>query len=100
MSPTKKTSEGTPAGGNAEKTPRSPKALPEAKLPDDRTATLTKDLDRMQSDLEFLKKGNDIHNIHYASKLTRALLEQVAGLCRELKAPAPKVVLPTEESKQ
>ena len=52
------------------------KALPTAKLPEARTAAIAKELDRIQSDLEFLRKGNDIHNIHYASKLTRVLLEQ------------------------
>ena len=76
------------------------KALPEAKLPDDRTATLTKDLDRIQSDLEFLEKGNDIHNIHYASKLEHALLKQLAGVCREVKAPEPKVALPEMEKRK
>jgi predicted CXXCH cytochrome family protein len=73
------------------------KALPTAKLPDDRRAAVAKQLDRIQSDLEFLRKGNDIHNIHYASKLTRALLEQTQELCRQLKAPEPKVVLPPME---
>ena len=70
------------------------KAIAAAKLRENRTAAITKELDRIQSDLEFLRKGNDIHNIHYASKLMRALLEQVGGLCRELKVPEPKVVLP------
>ena len=70
---------------------------PSAKLPEDRAAAIAKELDRLQSDLEFVRKGNDIHNIHYASKLTRALLEQCRRLCRELKAPEPKVVLPPAE---
>ena len=70
------------------------KAIAAAKLRENRTAAITKELDRIQSDLEFLRKGNDIHNIHYASKLMRALLEQVGGLCRELKVPEPKAVLP------
>ena len=70
------------------------KALPSAKLSEQRTAAVGKELDRIQSDLEFVRKGNDIHNIHYAGKLMRALLEQVRGLCRELKATEPNVVLP------
>ena len=70
------------------------KALPSAKLSEQRAAAVAKELDVLQSDLEFVRKGNDIHNIHYASKLMRALLDQVGGLCRELKAPEPKVVLP------
>ena len=70
------------------------KALASARLPAKRAAAVAKELDRMQSDLEFVGKGNDIHNIHYAAKLTRALLDQVGGLCRELKTPEPKAVLP------
>jgi nitrate/TMAO reductase-like tetraheme cytochrome c subunit len=70
------------------------KALPEANLPDDRAAAMTKDLDRLQSDLDFLSKGNDIHNIHYASELMRELLKEESAICRELKAPEPKVALP------
>ncbi len=70
------------------------KALPSAKLSEARAAAAGKELDRLQADLEFLRKGNDIHNIHYASTLARVLLEQLGGLCRELKAPEPKVVLP------
>ena len=46
----------------------------------------------------FLRRGNDIHNIHYASKLAQAMLEQVTALCRELKVPEPKVVLPPMET--
>jgi predicted CXXCH cytochrome family protein len=70
------------------------KALASAKLSADRAAALAKELDRIHSDLEFVRKGNDIHNIHYASKLMRTLLEQLRGLCRELHAPQPKVDLP------
>jgi hypothetical protein len=73
------------------------KALPSAKLPPDRTTTLAKDLDRIQFDLEFLRKANDIHNSHYAGKLTRVLAEQISKLCGELKAPEPKIVLPLVE---
>jgi hypothetical protein len=73
------------------------KALPQAKLPEERAAAAAKDLDRLQADLDFLRKGNDIHNIHYASELMRELLKQVSQLCRELKAPEPTVVLPPAE---
>jgi predicted CXXCH cytochrome family protein len=73
------------------------KALPSAKLSDDRKAEVAKELDRLQSDLEFLRMGNDIHNIHYASKLEQALLDQITNVCRELKTPGPKVVLPPME---
>ena len=73
------------------------KALPAAKLSALRNAAAAKELDRIQSDLEFLRKGNDIHNIHFATRLTRVLVEQVSAVCRVLKAPEPKVVLPSLE---
>ena len=56
-----------------------------------------KELNRIESDLEFLRKGNDIHNIHYATKLTRVLLEQVKTVCKTLRTPEPNVVLPPAE---
>ena len=73
------------------------KSLPEAKLAEDRAAAASKELDRLQSDLNFLRKGNDIHNIHYASDLERELLKQLSQTCREVKAPEPKIVLPPAE---
>jgi nitrate/TMAO reductase-like tetraheme cytochrome c subunit len=73
------------------------KALASAKLPEQRKAALAKDLDRIESDLQFVGRGNDIHNIHYANELTRALLEQVSQICRELRLPEPKVALPPAE---
>jgi nitrate/TMAO reductase-like tetraheme cytochrome c subunit len=70
------------------------KALETAELPADRSAAITKELDNLQYDLSFLRVGNDIHNIHYASQLIRALVDHVTALCRELKIEAPNVVLP------
>ena len=71
------------------------KALESAKLPGPRTAAIGKDLDGLQADLQFLRKANDIHNIHYASKLVRTLVKRVSACCGELKVPEPKVTLPT-----
>jgi hypothetical protein len=73
------------------------KALSSAKLPEQRTAAIGKELDRIQSDLQFLRRGNDIHNIHYATRLIRVLVEQVSAVYRELKVPEPKIVLPPAE---
>jgi nitrate/TMAO reductase-like tetraheme cytochrome c subunit len=70
------------------------KAIPSAQLSEDRAAAVAKDCDRLRSDLRFLSKGNDIHNIHFAAKLMRAVLEQVAKVCREVKTPEPHVMLP------
>jgi len=73
---------------------RAAKAVAAAKLPTDREALLNKEIAAIGSDLSFLRIGNDIHNIHYAGKLNRALLERIAALCRTLKIAEPKVTLP------
>ena len=44
--------------------------------------------------MSFLRTANGIHNIHYASTLTRALVDRLAALARELKIAEPKVTLP------
>jgi predicted CXXCH cytochrome family protein len=69
-------------------------ALKSAKLGQDRSAALAAELDRVQHDLEFLRVANDIHNIHYASILARALVDRLSSLCRELKIAEPSVTLP------
>ena len=53
----------------------------------------------MQHDLDFLRAGNDVHNMHYAAKLNAALVDRVSALCRELKIAAPKVSLPPPPGK-
>ena len=73
------------------------KALGESELSEQRRADVAKDIDRLRSDLDFLRKGNDIHNIHYASDLTREVLKQISQLCRELSVPEPHVALPPAE---
>jgi hypothetical protein len=74
------------------------RALPGAKLADARRPQIAKELDRMQADLDFLRRGNDIHNIQYGSKLEQDLLEQVSKLCRELNTAEPKVRLPAAQA--
>ena len=54
------------------------------------------ELDDLQADLSFLRVGNGAHNIHYASSLTRMLLDQLATLCHELKIAEPEVTLPDD----
>lgn len=73
---------------------RAREALPAAKLPEDRLAAAKKRVDEFQADLDFLRLGNDIHNIHYAAGLNRALVDRVAELDRELGVAPPKVSLP------
>jgi predicted CXXCH cytochrome family protein len=69
-------------------------ALPAAQLADDRRAAVAAELSDAQHDLEFLKVGNDVHNMHYAKKLNQALVDRVSALCRELQVAVPKVALP------
>lgn len=70
------------------------KALAKAELKPDRAAALATELDNLQYDLSFLRVGNDIHNIHYASVLIRTLVERITALCREFHADEPSVTLP------
>ncbi len=73
------------------------KALKSAKLDDNRKVAIKAQLSDLQHDLDFLQAGNGIHNIHYATTLTRTLREQISTLGRELKiekAKAPKAKTP------
>jgi predicted CXXCH cytochrome family protein len=69
-------------------------ALKSAALKEDRTPAVRAQVDNLEHDLDFLRVANGIHNIHYASTLTGTLLERVTALCRELKIPEPKAMLP------
>ena len=72
-----------------------------AGLEPDRSKSMSEELDKIQHDLEFLRVGGDIHNIHYASKLEETLLERVSALCKELKIDEPKVkISPMREKMQ
>jgi nitrate/TMAO reductase-like tetraheme cytochrome c subunit len=78
---------------------RSRKALLSSALEPDRIKIITSELDKIQHDLSFLSTANDIHNIHYASKLEEVLIERVSALCVELGIEAPKVTIsPPQES--
>ena len=72
-------------------------AFSSADLAEDRTAAISQQLDELQHDLDFLRIGNGIHNIHYADSLTRMLVEQLSGLCRELEIDEPQITLPEKE---
>ena len=73
---------------------RARKGLASAKLPAQRATAVAEELGNIEHDLGFLRAGNDIHNIHYASKLNQRLLDRVVALCREVKAEEPKIALP------
>ena len=55
---------------------------------------LAAELDRISGQLAFVRKANDIHNMHYASGLLRKLLKDLSAVAKELKAPPPDVVVP------
>jgi hypothetical protein len=48
----------------------------------------------VEHDLDFLRTGNDVHNMHYATTLNHAVADRISALCRELGLAEPKVDLP------
>ena len=71
------------------------KALEATTIEPDRLKAITTELDKIQHDLDFLRAGNDIHNIHFASKLEGHLLDRVVVICKELGIAEPTVKLPS-----
>jgi hypothetical protein len=69
-------------------------ALESGELDTNKSSAMTARLDDLEDDLEFLSVANGIHNIHYATSLTQAVLEQLTSLCVELEIDRPKVMLP------
>ncbi|MDH3718383.1 MAG: NapC/NirT family cytochrome c [Planctomycetota bacterium] len=59
-----------------------------------RLKEITAQLRDLEHDLNFLRVGNGVHNIHYADALTRSLIEELVAVCRELKIEEPEIVLP------
>jgi nitrate/TMAO reductase-like tetraheme cytochrome c subunit len=66
-----------------------------ARQPGDRPAELIAEIGKMRHDLDLLTKGNDIHNMHYATKVVREVTQRMAAVCRQLKVEEPKVSLPS-----
>ena len=69
-------------------------ALGSASLGAKRAAEVPAELDVLQDDLDFLRAGNGIHNIHYANTLARQLAKNLSELCGEVNVAAPEVELP------
>jgi len=65
-----------------------------AKQPGDRPAAMIAEIGNVRHDLDLLTRGNDIHNMHYATKVVREVTERLAALCRQLKVEEPKITLP------
>ncbi len=67
-----------------------------ANLNETRAAEIEKKLGELEDDLNFIRVGNSIHNVHYAASIIRALVKQLSEICRELNIEEPQVVLPTK----
>jgi predicted CXXCH cytochrome family protein len=72
--------------------------LPTATLTDEKKSAAQAALREIEHDLNFLRVGNDIHNLHYASALTKALVDRLSSLCEELGIEKPQVTLPNPKS--
>lgn len=69
-------------------------AVEAADLPADRKATIQLALQKVKADVEFLRVANGIHNLHYASTVTRGVVEEISDVCRQLNIAMPEVTLP------
>jgi predicted CXXCH cytochrome family protein len=69
-------------------------AIPAANLDETRAKGVLQRLENLDGDLQFLRVGNSIHNMHYADSLVRALVEQLRALCRELNIDEPTIAMP------
>jgi len=72
-------------------------ALASAGLPESGLLEVKNRLSDIRHDVDFLRIGNGIHNLHYSSTLAEALLAQLASLCEKLKIAKPGVTLPSLE---
>jgi predicted CXXCH cytochrome family protein len=69
-------------------------AISAANFEEPRSAEITQQIRDLEDDLQFLRVGNSIHNLHYADSLSRVLMDNVRNLCRELDIPEPAIELP------
>jgi hypothetical protein len=68
-------------------------------LPSGRAEKISAEAADMRHDLEMLRRGNEVHNMHFAVNLVRQTLDHLTALCRELKIEPPKVTLPKVDDK-
>jgi predicted CXXCH cytochrome family protein len=69
-------------------------AIPAANLDEARATDISQQLGNFEGDLQFLRVGNTIHNMHYADSLVRALVEHLKAVCRELNIDEPAIEMP------
>jgi hypothetical protein len=75
---------------------RAREAIPAANLQAARAAEFGQRLRDLEADLQFLRVGNSIHNMHYADSLVRALVEHLRAISRELHIEEPAIEMPQE----
>jgi hypothetical protein len=75
---------------------RAREAVAGATLDDARKAEVLEQLRALDADLQFVRVGNSIHNMHYADSLIRALVDKLDVICRELNVAEPNISLPTD----
>lgn len=69
-------------------------ALEAASLDEKESGELRAELAKVEHDLNFLREGNALHNIHYAGQLAQTLADRLREMSRRLKLPEPKIELP------
>ena len=77
-------------------------ALKSTKLKEERLKTVQEELGKLQDDLNFLRVGNGVHNIHYANAVTKVVWERLGALCKEVgvAGPAEMQVIAIEAGKK
>jgi predicted CXXCH cytochrome family protein len=73
---------------------RAREAVTGASLDEQRTTQVKQRLRDLEDDLQFLRVGNSIHNMHYADSLARALVKNLIAISRELNIAEPSIELP------
>jgi predicted CXXCH cytochrome family protein len=69
-------------------------AIAGSALDEARKMEVTEQLGALEADLQFVRVGNSIHNMHYADSLIRALVDKLRAICRELSVAEPTINLP------
>jgi hypothetical protein len=62
--------------------------------PKERAEKLSVEAGNIRHDLDLLTIGNEVHNMHNATRIVEELLDRLKALCREWKIEEPKVTLP------
>lgn len=73
---------------------RAHNALAASELDEPGKTEISQRLQDVEADLQFLRVGNSIHNMHYADSLIQALIEKLRSVCRDLGIEEPTPNLP------